>query len=73
MRSGPVAADLFYLVRRQPGNDRGPRSRVQGVELVVNVLHDSLCFLVLLAQLESREGQERGGTGQQRRLYDPRR
>ena len=45
MRSGLVAADLFHLIRSQPGNDRGPRSRVQGVELVVNVLHDSLGFL----------------------------
>ena len=43
-----VVADLFHFFRSEPGNDRGPRGRIQGVELVMDVLHRQIGFLVLL-------------------------
>jgi hypothetical protein len=43
-----VVADLFRFFRGEPGNDRGPRGRIQGVELVMDVLHRQIGFLVLL-------------------------
>src|SRR5262249_26365020 len=48
-RSPMVGADLFHFLRGEPRNDRRPRGRVQGVELVMEVLHRLLGLLVLLA------------------------
>jgi hypothetical protein len=33
-----VLADLFQLIRSEPGHDRGAGGRIQGVEQVVDVL-----------------------------------
>jgi hypothetical protein len=68
-----VTADLFHLIRGQPGDDRGPRGRVQGIKLVLDVLDGGLGLLVFLAQQVSSGGQRDGGGRQQRRSDDPRR
>ena len=47
--SRTVVADLFHLLRSEPGNDRSPCGWIQRVELVMNVLHGQIGFLVLLA------------------------
>ena len=43
-----MVADLLHFLRSEPRNDRSPRGRIQGVELVMNVLHRQLRFLMLL-------------------------
>jgi hypothetical protein len=56
--------DLLHLIGGQPRNHGRPSGRIQGIELVMDVLHDNLGFLVFLAQLGVREGQQRGGSRQ---------
>lgn len=46
-RSLAVAADLFNLIRTQLGNHRGTGDRIQGVKLVMDVLHGKLDLFVL--------------------------
>jgi len=68
-----MAADLLNLIRTQPGNYRSPGDRIQGVKLVMDILHGKLGRLVLAAQLDSRDSQDRGCRRQQRRPDDSRR
>ncbi len=44
-----AVADFFRLVRGQPGYDRRPGGRVEGVELVVDVLYRKVGLLVFVA------------------------
>ena len=60
-----VVADFGHLIRAKPGHDRCPRDRIQGVELIMDVLHGQLGYLVLVAQLDRCSGQEHGRHHQQ--------
>jgi hypothetical protein len=60
-----LVADFCHLIRAKPGYDGCPRDRIQGVELIMDVLHGQLGYLALVAKLDRRSGQEHGCHHQQ--------
>jgi hypothetical protein len=60
-----LVADFLHLIRTQPGDDGCPRNRIQGIELLMDVVHGQSGRLALVAQLGSRGGQDSGGRQQQ--------
>jgi len=65
-RSSALVADFLSLIRTQPGDDRCPRNRIQGIELRLDALNSQLGRLALPWYLYSCGGQRDSGRGPQR-------
>jgi hypothetical protein len=61
-----LVAGFPHFIRSQPGDNRCPRNRIQGIELRMDALNGQFGRLALLAYLDSCGSQRDSGRSQQR-------